>query len=160
MLFHGHDVRQRLGGMIHVGQAVEYGHAGIFGQVLHHLLLVAPVLDAVEQPAQHFGAVHQRFLFAHLGGLGLQEGDAGALVPGRDLEGAAGAGRGLFEQQHDIFTLQQIAADALLFLALELVGQIQQVADLFGGEIHQTQKTAAFQIDAHYDLSSPLHKYK
>ena len=149
MLFHGHDVGQGLGGMIHVGEAVEHGHAGVFGQVFHHLLLVAPVFDAVEQAAQHLGAVGQRFLFAHLRGFGIQEGDAGAFVHGRHFKGAAGAGGGLFEQQHDVLAPQQVVLDALLLFTLQLVGQIQQVAYFLGREIHDAQKAAPFQTNAH-----------
>ena len=143
MLFHGHDVGQGLGGMIHVGETVEHGHAGILGQVFHHLLVVTPVFDAVEQASQHLGAVHQGFLFAHLGGFGIQEGHAGAFVHGRHFEGAAGAGGGLFEQQHDILALEELLADALLLFALQLVGQIEKVAHLLRREIHDAQKAAS-----------------
>ena len=44
-------------------------------QILHHLLVEAPVLNAVKEAAQHLGGVLQRFLFAHLTAVCVQIGD-------------------------------------------------------------------------------------
>ena len=133
--------------MVHVGEAVIYGHAGILHQILHHLLVEAPVLDAVEHPAQDLGGVGQGLLLAHLGGLGIQERDPGALVHGRHLEGAAGAGGGLFKEQDDVLAGEGVALDAGLLLDLELFSQVQHIPDLLGGEVHDGQEGTAFQID-------------
>ena len=153
VLLNGHHVGQNLRGVVGVRQAVPHGHAGILRQVLHRLLVVAPVLDAVEEPAQHLGGVLQGFLFAHLGGVRVQIGDVGPLLGGRHLEGAAGAGGGLFKQQHDVLALHRRLADAGPALGFQVVAQIQQVADLRGGEVLQRQEASAFQIDCHGDFS-------
>ncbi len=53
----GEEVGQDLGGVELVGQAVPHRHPGVVGQVLHDLLAVAAVLDAVKHAAQHPGGV-------------------------------------------------------------------------------------------------------
>ena len=66
MLLDGEEVRQDLGGVELVGQAVEHRHAGVLGQLLHNGLPEAPVLDAVVHPAQHPGGVGDGLLHADL----------------------------------------------------------------------------------------------
>ena len=112
-------------------------------QVLHGGLVEAPVLDAVEKPAQDLGGVLQGLLFAHLGAARVQIGDVGALLGGGHLEGTAGAGGGLFKQQHDVLALHGGLADAGAALGLQVVAQVQQVADLGGGKILQGQEAPA-----------------
>ncbi|SCI64335.1 Uncharacterised protein [uncultured Blautia sp.] len=149
VLLNGHHVRQDLGGVVCVGETVPDGHTGVLRQILHHLLVVAPVLDAVEKPAQHFGGVLQRLLLAHLAAAGVQIGDVAPLLGSSHLEGAAGAGGGLFKQQHDVLALKGWVADAGPALGLQVVAQVQEITDLRGGEVFQSQKTPAFQIDCH-----------
>ena len=149
VLLNGHHVRQDLGGVVRIGEAVPDRHAGVLGQVLHHFLVVAPVLDAVKEPAQHTGGVLQGLLLAHLAAAGVQIGDVAPLLGGSHLEGAAGAGGGLFKQQHDVLALQGGVADAGPALGLQVVAQVQEIADLRGGEVFQSQETPAFQIDCH-----------
>ena len=153
VLLDGQHVRQNLGGMVGVGQAVPHGHARPFRQVLHHGLLVAPVLDAVEEAAQDFGGVLQGLLFAHLGAARVQVGDVGALLGGRHLEGAAGAGGGLFKQQHNVLAFHRRLADARPALGLQVPGQVQQITNFLRGKIFQSQKAPAFQIHCHGDVS-------
>ena len=129
--------------MVGVRQAVPHRHTGPLGKILHHGLFVAPVLDAVKEPAQHLGAVLQRFLFAHLGRTSVQIGDMGALLGGRYLKGTAGAGGGLFKQQDNVLALHGGGADACPPLGLQVVAQIQQVAKLLRGKIGQREKAAA-----------------
>ena len=129
--------------MVGVRQAVPHRHTGPLGKILHHGLLVAPVLDAVKEPAQHLGAVLQRFLFAHLGGASVQIGDMGALLGGRYLKRTAGAGGGLFKQQDDVLALHGGGADACPPLGLQVMAQIQQIAKFLRGEVGQGEKAAA-----------------
>ena len=129
--------------MVGVRQAAPHRHTGPLGKILHYGLLVAPVLDAVEEPAQHLGTVLQRFLFAHLGGASVQIGDMGALLGGRYLKGTAGAGGGLFKQQDDVLALHGGGADACPPLGLQVVAQIQQIAKFLRGKIGQREKAAA-----------------
>ena len=63
-----------------------------------------------------------------------------ALLPGRHLEGAAGAGGGFLEEQHDVFALQGLAVEAYALFGLQVPGQIQQVADLGGGQVLKGEK--------------------
>ena len=72
-----------------------------------------------------------------------------ALVVGGDLKRAAGAGGGLFKQQHDVLAGEQVAADAGALLRLQVGGEVQHIADLIRGEILQREKRAAFQINGH-----------
>ena len=123
--------------------------ACVGGEPLDDLLVVAAVLDAVVEAAEDLGGVDHRFLLAHLGGLGIEEGDVRALVVSGDFERAAGAGRGLFEQQHDVLAGEQVAADAGALFGLEVSGEIEHVADLVGGEVFQRQERTAFQINGH-----------
>ena len=138
--------------MVGVRQAVPHRHTGPLGKILHHGLLVAPVLDAVKEPAQHLGAVLQRFLFAHLGRTGVQIGDMGALLGGRYLKGTAGAGGGLFKQQHDVLPLQPAVGHTGALHILEIFGQVQQITDLRRGIVQQLQKASSSDIHSHDDV--------
>ena len=111
--------------MVPVGEAVPHGHAGPLSQVLHHLLGIAPVLDAVEEAAQHFGGILQGLLLAHLRAARVQVGDMGALLGGGNLKRAPGPGGGLFEEQHDVLALQGGLTDAGAALGLQVVAQVQ-----------------------------------
>ena len=152
VLHEGENVGQRLGGVVNVSQAVPHGNARVGGETLDDLLVVAAVLDAVVEAAENLGGVDHRFLLAHLGGLGIEEGDVRALVVSGDFERAAGAGRGLFEQQHDVLAGEQVAADTGALFRLQVGGEIQHVADLIGGKIFQREERAAFQIDGHGEI--------
>ena len=143
------DIGERLGGVVNVGQAVPNGNARVGGETLDDLLVVAAVLDAVVEAAQDLGGVDHRFLLAHLGGLGIEEGDACAFIVSGDLKRAAGAGRGLFKQQHDVLAGEQVAADAGALFGLEVSGEIEHIADLIRGEVFQRQERTAFQINGH-----------
>lgn len=146
------DIGKRLRRVVDVGQAVPHGHARVGGETLDDLLVVAAVLDAVVEAAEDLGGVDHRFLLAHLGGLGIEEGDVRALVVSGDFERAAGAGRGLFKQQHDVLAGEQVAADTGALFGLEVSGEIKHIADLVGGEVFQRQERAAFQIDGHWEI--------
>jgi len=152
VLHQGENVGQRLGGVVNVGQAVPDGNAGVGGETLNDLLVVAAVLNAVIEAAEDLGGVDHRFLLAHLGRLGIEEGDVRALVVSGDLKRAAGAGRGLFKQQHDVLAGEQVAADTGALFRLQVGGEIQHVADLIGGKIFQREERAAFQIDGHWEI--------
>ena len=142
----GQEIRQDLRGVELVGQPVEHRHPGIVRQGVHDLLAVAPVLDAVEHPAQHPGGVGDGLLLADLGALGVQIGAAHAQVRGRDLEGAAGAGGGFFKDQGDVFSGEHPVGDAALFLRLQRGGDVQEVGDLCRREVQQLEKVLLIHI--------------
>ena len=140
MLLNGEEVRQDLGGVELVGQAVEHGHSGVFRQLLHQLLTEAPVLDAVKHPAQHPGGVGDGLLHADLAAGGAQVGAAHAQVLGGHLEGAAGAGGGLFKDEGHVLALQIAVGDARLLLGLQVGGGVQELLNFSGSEVQQLQK--------------------
>ena len=67
----------------------------------------------------------------------------GALVGGGDLEGAAGAGGGLLEDQRDVPAPQPLDLGARLLGRLQLGGQVDQAAELLGGEVQLLEEVAA-----------------
>ena len=123
------------------------GTPAVLGQVGDELLREAAVLDAVVHAPQDLGGVLDRFLLAHLA-VG-QEGGVAALVPAGRLEGAAGAGAGLVEDEDDVLAVEEVAADAGALLGLEVGGQVEHIADLFGAEILEGKETSSFEVDGH-----------
>ena len=142
----GQEVGQNLGRMEFIGQAVPDRHAGIPPQILDDLLAVAAVFDAVKHAAQHPGGVRQAFLLAQLAPGGIQVGALHAQIVGGDLEGAAGAGAGLFKDQGDVFPFEEAMGNAGLLLGLQFRRQIQQPFDFGRGEIEQLQKFLLLQL--------------
>ena len=140
------DIGKRLRRVVDVGQTVPHGNARVGGETLDDLLVVAAVLDAVVEAAEDLGGVDHRFLLAHLGGLGIEEGDVRALVVSGDFERAAGAGRGLFKQQHDVLAGEQVAADAGALFGLEVSGEIEHVADLVGVKSFSVRNERPFRL--------------
>ncbi len=92
MLFHGQQVRQQLGGVELVGEAVPHRHAGVLRQGLYHFLAVAAVLNAVVHPSEHAGGVLDRLFMANLAAAGPQVGHAGALIVCGNFERASCTG--------------------------------------------------------------------
>ena len=138
MFFNGHHICQNLRGMVRIRQAVPDGNTCPLGQVFHHLLLIATVFDAVKKAAQYLGGVLQRLLFAHLRAAGIQIGDMSPLLRGRHFKGAAGAGRSLFKQQHDVLALHGGFADAGPALGFQVMSQVQHITNFRGGKILQS----------------------
>ena len=62
----------------------------------------------------------------------------------RHLKGATGAGAGLLKQQGNALALVVAVGDPRLLLGLVFGRQIEQIADLLGGEIQQFQKMSTF----------------
>ena len=135
MLLNGQEVRQNLGGVKFVGEAVHNGNAGILCQLLHQLLTVTAVLDAVKHPAQDTGGVSKGLLHADLAAGGAQIGRSHAKVLTGHLKGAAGAGGGLFKNQSDVLSLQIAVGDARLLLSLQIGRSVQKLLNLSRGEV-------------------------
>ena len=123
--------------MVHIGQAVEDRDTRMLRQQLHILLGIAAVLDAIEKTAQYLRAVLQGFFFPHLRGIGVQIRYGAALLGHRHLKSAAGAGAGLFKQQHNMLALECVPTHARPALGLQVVAQVQHIADFLRGKIHQ-----------------------
>ena len=75
----------------------------------------------------------------------------GALLGGGHLKGAAGAGRSLLKEEHDVFALEHGGVDACPAFALKVVPQVQEIADLQWAEVHEGEEALAFHIDCHDD---------
>ena len=91
-----------------VGQPVVDGDAGVCSQFLHLGLRVAAELDGVVHAAEDTGGVGDRLLVSHLRTGRVEIGDMRALVEGRDLERRTRAGRGLLEDQSDLFAFEPL----------------------------------------------------
>ncbi len=146
MLRDREEIREDLGGVELVGQAVPDGNAGEGRQLLDPLLPEAPVLDAVEHAPEHTGGIRDALLLPDLGGFGIEVDRVYPEIRRRHFKAAAGAGAGLLEDQRDILAPVQLVGDAGLFLRLQLRRQRQQPADLLRREIQQLEKAFAFQI--------------
>ncbi|MNN07476.1 hypothetical protein D3C81_1203020 [compost metagenome] len=149
VLTHGQHVGDHLGGVVFVGQAVEHRNTGELGQFFDDFLLEATVLDGVVHAPEHAGGVLHAFLVADLRGVRVDVGDIGALVIGGHFEGAAGAGRGFFEDQRDVVAFQVLLLGAGVLGALEVAGQVQQVAQLAGGVVFQAEQVAVVNVERH-----------
>lgn len=149
VLGHGEDVGEHLGRVPVVGQPVEHRHAAVGGQLLHGRLAVTAVLDAVEHPAEDAGRVLHRLLVPQLGAGGVQIGRRRALVGGGHLEGAAGPGRGLLEDQRDVPAAQPLRLGPRLLGALELGRELDQAAELLGREVQLLEEVAACEVYGH-----------
>ena len=73
----------------------------------------------------------------------------GALVLGGDLEGAAGAGGGLLEDEGDVLAGHGGLLAAGIFGALEVAGQVEQVIELLRREVEDLQEIAVSEVVSH-----------
>ena len=125
-------------------------------QDFHQLLAEAAVLDAVVHAAQHPGGVLHRLLVADLRAGRSQVGDVGALVVGGHLEGAAGAGGGLLEDQGDVLALQPLLLVAAVLGRFQVGRQLEQELELLGGEVQLLQKLRLRKLNAILNFSLVL----
>ena len=145
MFHHGEEVGEDLGGVGFVGEAVPHGHVGETGQLFHDVLTEAAVFDAVVHTGEHAGGVGHGFLLADLGAAG-KIGAVAALIVDGGLEGAAGAGGGLFENEGDVLALEELGFAAGLAQSLEAGGEVEQAGQLFTGEVGDLEEVAVLEI--------------
>ena len=150
----GHDVGEHLRGMELVGQAVPHGNAGVLRKIFHDGLLEAAVLDAVKHAAENLRGVGEGFLLAHLGRAGIEERDAHAEITRADFKGAAGAGGGLLKEQNDLLVGEPLVLHTVVLQALELNGKVDEVVDLFRGEVKKSEEASAANVETHNNLPS------
>ena len=72
-----------------------------------------------------------------------------ALVYGGDGKGAACTGRGLLEDERDVFALEEVALDPGAFFVLEVRREVKQIVDLFRGMVLERNKMAVAKIHRH-----------
>ena len=131
MFTDGQKVCQHLGGMEFVGQAVPYGHLGIFCQFLHNILSEATIFDTLEHACQYSGSIGNAFLFADLGSGGIQISRSHSQIMGCHFKSTSGTGTGLLKDQRYILASESIYGDSFFLLILQVCRQIQQIFDLF-----------------------------
>jgi hypothetical protein len=153
VLAHGHHVGQHLGRVILVGEPVVDRHARVLAELLDDLLAGAAVLDRIKHAAEHARRVLGRFLVAHLRARRIEIGDVRALVMAGDLEGAAGAGRGLLEDQANLLAPEVLLLGASILRALQVAGEIEEVLELLLGVVLHRQQRAVAQVKRHRCLS-------
>ena len=69
-----------------------------------------------------------------------------ALIVGGDLERAAGAGRGLLEDQNDLFLLELLFLGPIPFRGLELGGEIEERDELLLRQQPDVEEVGSLQI--------------
>ena len=116
MLLHGQEIRQQLGRMKLVGQAVPYRNTGIFGKGFDHFLTMAAVLNTVIHPAQHAGGIFNGFFMADLAAAWPEISDAGTLIKCGNFERASCPGRVFFEDERDAFSSQMLDFNTVFFI--------------------------------------------
>ena len=136
----GHQVGQHLAGVCVVGQAVDHRHTGQPGKFFQIPLAVGAPDHAVVVAAQHPGGVLEGLAPA-----GLQLGRVHVIAQAAHLvhthlKAGAGAGGRLGKQHGHRFPGQQGGGAAQFLLCLELVGHIQDVGQLAGGQIAHFQQ--------------------
>ena len=129
-----------------VGQAVPHRDAGQLGEGGDLGLGVAAVLQTVEHAAEHASGVGDGLLVADLGSGRVEVGDVSALVVRADLEGAAGAGGGLLEDEGDVPARQTLGFTTGPLVRLELGGQLDEGHPLIGAEVELAQETTALEF--------------
>ena len=132
-----------------VGQTVPHRNTGQSSKLVNVCLLGATELNAVVEAAENASGVGDGFLVAHLGAGGIQVGDVCALVVCRNLEGAAGTGRGLLEDQRDVLVDEVLNLAAGLLCGLQFGRQIEKVEPLFNGEVGFLQEVTSVQGELH-----------
>ena len=81
--------------------------------------------------------------------VGIDVGDVGALVVGRHLERAAGAGGRLLEDESDVLARQAVPAAAGVLCPLQISGQVEQVVQVPIGVMDQAEQTAVAIVERH-----------
>ena len=140
MLPDGLQVGQDLAGVTEVGETIDDRDGGVLGQGVHLLLGIGADHDTVTEAGQDPGSVLHGLVAADLAVLAGQEDGVAAQLIDTSLEGDTGAGGVLFKNHGQGLTRQERMGDALLFHIFQLVGHIQDLDDLFGGQVQQFQQ--------------------
>ena len=131
-----------------VGERVPDRHSAVASELFDHRLGVAAIGDAVVQATQDARGVGDALLLAELRRGRVEHGDARALIERGDLERAAGAGRGLLEQEHDVAADQTRLFAAGPLRRFEPRAEVDQVEDLGGRPVFELEEVAAANVDA------------
>lgn len=131
MFLQGKEVGQGLGGMVIIGEAVPYRHAGFGGELFHCALGKSPEFDGIKHASKDPCGVGDGFFFFYLAPGGAQVGGKGSLVPGCHFEGAAGAGGIFFKNEGKILAFQGFDFFSGFLVLFQLFGKIQIIGKFF-----------------------------
>ena len=140
MLPDGHQVSQHLAGVAEVGQAVDDGDGGVFGQRLHFFLGEGADHNAVAEAGENAGGVLHRLVAADLTVLVRQIDALAAQLVDARLEGDAGAGGAFLKDHGQGLPGQEGVLDPGLFHGFELVGGVQNFQNVLAGQVQQLQQ--------------------
>ena len=146
MLADCEHVRQHLGRMVFICQAIPDRDAGVLRKLLNDVLSIAPVFNSVVHASKDSRGVRDGLLLSDLGTCRIQVGDMHAKVVCRNLKGASGSGAGLLKDQRDVLSRMILMRDPRLLLLLQLLGAIEETKNLLRCKVLQCQKISAFQI--------------
>jgi hypothetical protein len=133
VLFEGHEVGQRLAGMLEVGERVDDRHARVGGHLGDGVVRVGaqhdhihPALHVARHVGDGFALAQRRVGLIDEDGVAAHGVDAG-------LEAEARAQAGLLEHQHHLLGVEGMAV--LARIALDVVAQLENGAHLGAGQI-------------------------
>ncbi|MNZ19121.1 hypothetical protein D3C78_361450 [compost metagenome] len=151
MLEEGLHVGQQLAGVQVVGQAVDYRHAGIGGELGEVAVGEGADHHRIDHPRHHLGAVGDRLAAAELGVARREEDRLAAELDHAGLEGNPGPGRGLLEDHAQYAVLQGFVEDSSITQVLQLAAAADQ-ADQFVGRViqHREKVTCAHGLPTTY----------
>ena len=136
----GHQVGQHLAGVGEVGEAVDDGDGGVFGQLLHLVLAIGADHDAVTVAAEHPGGIGDGLAPADLALLAGEEESVTAHLIGPHLKGHTGPG-GIFLKNHGQgLAFQAVVGQAVLLVVLHLVGHVQDLGNVLPGQVQQLEQ--------------------
>ncbi|VTR64230.1 hypothetical protein DESC_150044 [Desulfosarcina cetonica] len=140
VLQNGEHVGHDLAGVVVVGQAVDYRHAGIFGQLEHVGVVEKPGHDHVVIAGDHPGDVLDRLALADGNVRRSQVKGMAAHAEKAGLEGDARACRGFGKDHGHAVILEGLVVFTPLETCLDLLGQGEGGVNLIGAEIGNMQK--------------------
>ena len=143
MLTDGQKICQHLGGMEFIGQSVPYGNLGVFRQFLYDILSKATVFDTLEHACQYSGGIGDAFFFTDLGSGRIQISGTHSQVMCCHFKSTSGTGTGLLEDQSHILASEGIYGDSFFLFIFQVCRQVNQIHNLFLGEVLQCQKIAS-----------------
>ena len=112
MLLEGHDIGHDLAGMGGVGQRVDDGHGGVLGKLQQARMIGGADHDRIDIARQHLGRIADRLGAAELHFGAGEEQRLAAELAHADIEGDAGAGRGLLEDHRQHLAGQRLVGGA------------------------------------------------
>ena len=141
-LLEGEEIRHDLAGMREFGEAVDDGHRGVARQLGQIVVRENADHDGVDEARQHARRVGDALASSDLHLIAREHDRLAAQIAHGEIEGDAGAGRGLVEDERQIFAGERTRRrlDALHAPRFQRFGEIEDVAQLRAREIGEIEK--------------------